>query len=342
MSELPAVLVLMGGESGEHDVSLRSGAAVVRNLPDAGFRPVPVVVGRDGRFTFPPEGPSLDLGEAVSRMRAVAPVAAFIAMHGPQGEDGKIQALFELMHLPYAGSDVYGSAVAMDKALAKAVYRAEGIPTPLAVTLTATEVAREGLDAAAKRVREALGVPVVVKTPRLGSSVGVSIVRKATDLGRHLAEALARDDRVLCEAFKKGRELTVPVLEDPDTGEPRALPVIEIRVKRAAFFDYETKYDPDATDEICPAPIPDDLAREVQAVAVKAHRALLLSGFSRTDFIVADDGAWVLETNTIPGLTEASLFPKACGVSGISFPKLLQGLVNRAILRTEAERKRTR
>jgi len=338
--ERPPVLVFMGGESAEHEVSLRSGAAVVRHLPAAGFEPVPVIVTRDGRYAFP--GPdlmcpaeSLDLGEAVGRIRSLDPVCAFLAMHGPFGEDGRMQALCDLMHLPHIGSDAIGSAVAMDKWLAKCVYRCAGIATPDAVFVD-PDLFRADPDAVVLEVVSRLGVPVVVKTTRLGSSVGVSIVRGREELADRIRDAL-KYGGAFCEAFHGGRELTVPVLEDEQTGEPRALPVIEIVVKAPGrFFDYTVKYDPALVDEVCPAEVEQGLARQVQDLAVRAHRALMLSGFSRSDFLVDERGVWILETNTIPGLTEVSLFPRSARVAGVSFPDLLRTLIRRAIARAES------
>ena len=335
----PVVLVMMGGESKEHDVSLRSGAAVVKNLPAAGFVPVPVVFGRDGRVALRPADNLqastawLPLGEAVTRMAVLQPVCAFIAMHGPFGEDGRVQALCDLMHVPHIGSDAIGSAVAIDKWLAKCVYRAHGIPTPDAELRVAADLDQPG---SVEGLLARFGLPCVVKTPRMGSSFGVTIPRSAEALAQSLDDALKLDPRVMIERFRAGRELTVPVLEDPVTGEPRALPVIEIVVKKARddeFFDYEVKYDPTRSDEVCPAQVPDDVARAAQELGVRAHRALMLSGFSRTDVIWDGDGLWVLETNTIPGLTEASLFPKAVAAAGSTFPEMLRTLVLGAMRR---------
>lgn len=339
----PIVIVFMGGESEEHEVSLRSGAAVVRAMPEAGFEPAPVVVTREGKFVFPPatnldwRGELVDLGEAVIRIRAMAPVCAFIAMHGPYGEDGRFQALCDLMHLPYVGSDVVGSAVAMDKWLAKAIYKNAGIPTPKAVLVDALLFRRQS-EHVLQQIENEIGLPCVVKTTRLGSSVGVAIAMDRDALKQKIEEALSYGG-AFCEAYHPGRELTVPVLEDCETGEPKALPVIEILVKgSAAFFDYRTKYDPALADEVCPAPIPRELESQVQQLAVKAHKALMLRGFSRTDFMVDAQGIWTLETNTIPGLTEVSLFPKAARVAGLSFADLVRALVKIALRERSSER----
>lgn len=334
MSSLPKVLVFLGGESTEHEISLRSGAAVVKHLPAAGYEPVPVVVTRQGHYRLPAAtdlgapGPDLSLGDALNRLEALHPEAAFIAMHGLFGEDGRIQALCDLMHVPHVGADVIGSAAAMDKWFAKAVYRASGVPTPDAVLLDGNQADDPGVLSAAV---DRLGLPIVVKSPRMGSSVGVYIAKTPETLAEHVASALRLGEHVLLETFRRGRELTVPVLEDPATGEPRALPVIEVRVLKHEFFDLQTKYDPSLNEELCPAPIPEDVAREVQRLGVLAHRALQLRGFSRTDFIWTGDAFWCLETNTIPGLTEASLFPKAAAVAGMSFPDLVGVLVRRAL-----------
>ena len=334
LPDRPCVVVFLGGASREHDVSLRSGAAVVRALPDAGFTPLPALVTREGRFAFPSaDDPSradgaVGLAEAVARIDAARPSCAFIAMHGLSGEDGRVQALCDWLHLPHVGADVIGSAVAIDKWFAKSVYAAEGIPTPDGVILHASDRASPGWE---RGVIGRIGLPCVVKASREGSSFGVQIVRRAEDLVAAVEACAGRDGRVLVEAFRQGRELTVPVLEDPVTGEPRALPVIEIVVKSHAFFDTESKYDPNLSEEVCPAPIPEAVAREVSRLGIAAHRALALSGFSRTDFIVDAEGPWVLETNTIPGLTEVSLFPKAAAVAGIPFARMVRLLVERAI-----------
>jgi D-alanine-D-alanine ligase len=331
---LPVVAVFLGGASREHDISLRSGTAVVRALPAAGFVPLPVLVTRDGRFAFPPvddptrsDGP-VTLSQAVAHLETCRPVCAFIAMHGLSGEDGRVQALCDWLHVPHIGADVIGSAVALDKWFSKSVYRASGIPTPDAVLLHAADRVAPGW---VRDVVSRIGLPFVVKASREGSSYGVAIVRESSEVESAVGSCAGRDGRVIIEAYRSGREFSVPVLEDPTSGEPRALPVIEIVVKSHEFFDLASKYDPTLSEEICPAPIPGDLAAEIQRLGVAAHRALALSGFSRTDVIVDDGGAWVLETNTIPGMTQTSLFPKAAAVAGIPFPEMVRTLVQRAI-----------
>lgn len=334
------VVVLMGGESTEHQVSLRSGLTVTKNLAKTQWQPVPVIVGRDGRFAFPKletfdlnqvdSLPYVELGAATSKIAALEPACVFLALHGLYGEDGRFQALCDLMRLPYVGADVIGSAVAMDKWLAKAVYNTHNIPTPDAVLLALDDLDPDGLWQ--DRVIDEIGLPCVVKAPRQGSSLGVYIVRQQAKLSDAVKEVFKLGDRVMIEAFCPGRELSVSVLEDPTTGRPKALAPIEIVVKKREFFDYEAKYDAAETDEICPAPIDEQQTKAVSRLAEAAHRALMLSGFSRSDFMLTASGELMtLETNTIPGLTDVSLFPKAAAVAGLSFPELVDGLVRQAI-----------
>jgi len=328
------VVVFLGGPSREHDVSLRSGAAVIRGLLEAGFRVLPVRVNRRGGFEFPPPGdpgapaPETPLPEALARIGEQRPVCAFPALHGVFGEDGRIQALCDWMGVPCVGSDVAGSSAALDKVFAKALFGTAGIPTPAFRVLETAGLPRPG---ELEEVVADLGLPLVAKVPREGSSFGVHLVQDLEGLRRLPWNEAG--GRWLLERYHAGREFTVPVLEDPETGSPEALPVIEIRVASHAFFDTESKYDPRLAQEICPAPIPEALSRRLQDLGIRAHRALALAGFSRTDFLVDESGPWALETNTIPGLTEVSLFPKAAAVAGIPFPDLVERLVRGAICR---------
>jgi len=340
------VLVVMGGRSGEHDVSLRSGASVLAGIDRERFTPCPVVVSRDNtRWTFahPFDGDGaegLTLDQAVRRIRKLAPAAAFLAMHGPYGEDGRVQSLFDLLDIPYVGSDHVASAVAMDKAHAKAVYRAVGIPTPRSLLLDVPrDPARAAAEAGelARRVAAAFPSPWVLKTPRLGSSVGIEIVDARAGLEGAVARVGALDGRLLVEEFVPGREFTAPVLDLLADGGARALPVIEIVVLKGAFFDYKVKYDGKLNREVCPAEITDELAARIQKVGVEAHRALGCRGISRTDVRVTPGGAlYVLETNTLPGLTDQSLFPKAARVAGISYGELVTRLLDDAVARGPA------
>ena len=251
---------------------------------------------------------------------------AFIALHGPWGEDGKIQGVLETFGIPYTGSGVLASALAMDKVMAKSVLAANGIDVPLGVVVT-----RE-------TDRPTIAPPAVVKPVENGSSVGVTMVDDVAGYPAAIAEALRYDRRALVEERITGIELTVGVIGPDD--ELQALPVIEIVPKRA-FFDYRAKYDSGASDEICPARVPDPVAKRAQALAVRAHRALGCRAISRLDLIWSPvtDRMVVLEVNTMPGMTANSLVPKAARVAGISFPDLVERLVGWALAAAEPHRR---
>jgi len=259
----------------------------------------------------------VDLWTAVDRL-AKDVDCVFIAMHGPFGEDGTFQAILSTRGIRYSGSDPVGAAISMDKVLSKRVYQAVGLLVPPFRVFRSNQCLKSPEDVA-EQVLVELGLPVVLKSPRLGSSFGISLVRDTASLVGQIGPIAKLGTHVLAEAFIRGRELTVPVLDGPSG--PHALPVIEILVHSHDFFDYESKYNPTLTDEICPARIPAELADQLSKQGVAAHEALMLQGFSRSDFIVTPEGrSYILETNAIPGLTEVSLFPKAAAAAGITFP----------------------
>jgi D-alanine-D-alanine ligase len=249
--------------------------------------------------------------------------AALIILHGPYGEDGTVQGLLELLDIPYQGSGVLGSALAMNKLVSKQLYEKWGIPVPPYVVI------RRGDAVTADWLLRRLDLPIVIKPVRGGSSIGMSIVRSAERLEQALAGAFAQDDAVLAESFIQGIEITGAVLGNASL---EALPLVEI-VPDAAyeFFDYEAKYKAGATQEICPARIGDALSEKAQSYAKMAHQALQCKGYSRTDMIVRGDAVFVLETNTIPGMTPTSLFPQAAQAAGISFGRLLDRLIELGI-----------
>jgi D-alanine-D-alanine ligase len=255
---------------------------------------------------------------------------AFVAIHGQWGEDGTIQGMLELLGIPYVGSGVLASALAMDKVMAKSVLAANGIEVPRGFVVDAA--AHRADPETTARAADDLGYPVVVKPVQQGSSFGVTIADGPAALPAAVDEALAYDDRVLVEERLEGTELTVGVIGPDD--DLLALPVIEIVSKRA-FFDYRAKYDPTLSEEICPARIPDSLAQRAQETATLAHRALGCRDLSRTDMIATLDGRLpVLEVNTIPGMTANSLLPKAARVAGIGFAELCSRLIELALARS--------
>ncbi len=301
--DMARVALLCGGRSAEREVSLKGGAAVRRALEARGHK-VKVF------------DPAEDLGALVEEASFFD--AAFLVLHGPGGEDGTIQGLLELLGLPYQGAGVLGSALAMDKFLAKKLYREAGLLVPLAVELKRGEPVAKALGR--------LGLPLVVKPVSQGSSVGMTIVEREKDLRSALETAFAVEERVLLEEYLEGRELTVGILGE----EP--LPVVEIKPGPGhRFFDYEAKYTPGATEEICPAPLPKHISQKAQEAALKAHEALRLRHYSRTDMILVGEDIYVLETNTIPGMTETSLLPLSAKVAGLSFEDLVERLLEMAL-----------
>ncbi|MFZ0242063.1 MAG: D-alanine--D-alanine ligase [Desulfobacterales bacterium] len=298
------VALLSGGISSEREVSLNSGNQVFGALDKQ-------------KYTVLRYDPKTDL----QRLVADAPKidAALIILHGPYGEDGTIQGLLELLNVPYQGSGVLGSAVAMNKLVSKQLYQQVGLPVPAYLALKGSEA----IDAAAIAAR--LGLPVVVKPVQGGSSVGMSIVRSEKDLPEAIKKAFAYDTTVLVEAYIDGIEITGGVLGN---SAPEALPLIEIIPdKRHEFFDYEAKYTAGLTEEICPARIDAALTEKARTYAVMAHEVLGCRGYSRTDMMLKGRDLFVLETNTIPGMTATSLFPQAAAAAGLPFGRLLDRLI---------------
>ncbi len=268
---------------------------------------------------------------ALSVRPGAAPIdVAFIALHGPYGEDGTLQGMLDLLGVPYVGSGTLASALAMDKAMAKRVLAADGIPVPDGIVVERCDYEQEP-----DRALEGAPIPAVVKPSREGSSIGMSLVSEQSELPAALRTAFVSDSRVLIEERLEGTELSVGLIGNR---ELLALPVIEIVSKRE-FFDYEAKYDASLCDEICPARVTEAVAREAQTLAEASHRALGCRGFSRVDLIQDRRGLVVLEVNTLPGMTINSLLPKAAATAGIPFHELLDRLVGLALEgRTEPRR----
>lgn len=296
------VAVLLGGISNEREISLKSGRQIVKNLDRKRYR---VTI----------YDPKTQLMRLIKDAKAKKIDLAFNALHGRGGEDGSIQGLLEWLQVPYTGSGVMASALAMDKDRSKMIYRENGIPTPPSLMVERADISL---------IQKKLGARIVIKPNADGSSVGVS-VNPAKSKWKKLIEArIRKEGSCLIEAFREGRELTVGVLGD------KTLPIIEI-IPKKAFFDFEAKYTPGMSDEICPAPIPAAIAKKAQELALKAHHALGCRGYSRTDMIWGKNGIEVLETNTLPGMTETSLLPLAAKTDGIPFPKLLDRMIGLAI-----------
>lgn len=299
------IALVAGGISGEREVSL-SGAVSVEKALDL------------EKFMVRRYDPATDL----ARLAADAPEIdfAFILLHGLYGEDGTMQGFLDLLGLPYQGSGVLGSAVAMDKQLAKELYALNDLP------VADSHIISGGDKIDSKELINRFGLPVVIKPVHEGSSLGLSLAQSEEELLEGIERALRHDTHVMVEKYIKGRELTVGVLGN-DELEP--LPVIEIVPgEEFSFFDYDAKYKPGATEEICPARISEDATKLAQHYAVNAHKVLRLRGYSRTDMIMTEEGSlYLLETNTIPGMTATSLMPQAAAAHGLMFPQFLERLV---------------
>ena len=302
------VALLAGGKSAEREVSLKSGEQVYQTLDKERYE----------ILRYDPRDDLLRLARDSERIDV-----ALIILHGRLGEDGTIQGFLESLSIPYHGSKVLGSAVAMNKIFSKRLYAQAGLPVSPYVIADRLDSPNSGW------IARELGLPCVVKPENEGSSIGLSIVRQEQQLGDALEKAWRFDRRCLVEKYVSGTEITVAVLGN-DTLE--ALPLVEIIPDdKYDFFDYEAKYTPGATREICPARLPQDLTEKAQDYAKRAHLALGCRGYSRTDMIVDANEAYVLETNTIPGMTQTSLFPQAAAAAGISFSALLDRLIALAL-----------
>ncbi len=329
-----SVGVLMGGCSLEHEVSLRSGEGVTRALAASGYRVVSITILKGGKWQIAHEHP-LPVFDALTQLKEYCLSCIFIALHGPNGEDGRLQGMFDVLGYPYTGSGCAASALSIDKPRAKDVISAAGIPTAPKFCVSAQEW-HHNQTAIVNHTLDCMGFPVVIKSPSQGSSCGMSIPRTQHDFIRDMNEILPLEGAVMVEAYIHGLEVTCSVLDTIREKHPRALPVTEIRPKQSDFFDYYSKYTPGATSEITPAHIGDSLTTHVQELAVAAHRALGCRSWSRSDFILSEEGPIWLEVNTLPGLTETSLFPQAAAVAGISYNELIVLLTEDAIERHKA------
>ncbi len=298
--------VLLGGLSSERDVSLRSGAAVSKALRGLGYDVVEIDVGRD----------------LAARLAAEKVEVAFIALHGRYGEDGCVQGLLECLDIPYTGSGVLASSLGMDKVFAKQIFIAHGIPTPPYRAFSSKEEALAAVDALP------FGLPAVVKPSREGSSVGVHLCKTREAYLAAVEDVAGRAGTILVEQYIKGREVQGGVLDN------EALGVIEVVAARE-FYDYQAKYQSGGTTQyLFPAPLPPEQYARVNEVCLGAHRALGCSGGSRSDVILTPAGdVYLLETNTLPGMTESSLLPKIAAGQGIDFPALCERLLQGATVK---------
>ena len=306
-----SVALLAGGWSAEREVSLKSGEAVYQALdPD--------------RYRVTRYDPKDDLIRLIQDKEKID--LALVLLHGRFGEDGRIQGFLDLLGIPFVGSGVLPSALALNKRIAKEIYRRYGLNVPEEVIITREE------NVYLSDIIDKLGESLVVKPVSEGSSLGMSLCHSKDALAQGIELAFQYDREIMVEQYIKGREVTGCVLGNSVL---EALPLVEIRPRQEhLFFDYEAKYTPGATEEICPAPLPEDRTEEAQACAKKAHNALMCEVWSRTDMILQDEKIFVLETNTIPGMTETSLVPLAARAAGMSLSNLLDRLIDLSLEKT--------
>ena len=344
------VAVICGGRSSEHEVSCISAGGVISAIDRSKFEPILIGITKGGHWVLLPEDSSLtisdgNLPEVVdSAQRVVVDVAGFSVagkdlkidlvfplLHGPYGEDGTIQGLLEMANLPYVGSGVLASAVAMDKSFAKPIFSAQEMATVAGIVLKANQwLADPG--SVLEQVKK-LGYPVFVKPARGGSSRGTSKVHSETELATAIETALQFDPKVMIEEAIVGSEIECAVLEI--AGEPQASVVGRISIDpKFEFYDFEAKYLDGATSIELPAAIPPGIAEEIRTTAIKAFQALGCSGLARVDFFLTDTGKIIInELNTMPGFTATSVFPKMWQASGVSYTEVISHLIEGALLR---------
>ncbi|MBW1944533.1 MAG: D-alanine--D-alanine ligase [Deltaproteobacteria bacterium] len=306
------IALLAGGRSGEREVSLRSGEAVYLALDPA-------------KYNVTRYDPRDDLARLIREREDID--LAFVLLHGKFGEDGRMQGFLDLLDIPFVGSGVLSSALSMNKKMAKGIYRRAGLTVAEDIVIT------RGTAIGADEIIEKLGEFLVVKPVAEGSSLGISLCRTKEALQKGIGLAFQHDREVMVEQYIKGTEVTGCVL---GTTSLTALPLVEIRPSAEyAFFDYEAKYIPGATEEICPAPLPKDHTERAQSCAKAAHSALMCDVWSRTDMILKDEEIFILETNTIPGMTENSLVPRAARAAGMSLSDFVDRLIQLSLEKTQ-------
>jgi D-alanine-D-alanine ligase len=314
------VAVLKGGSSLERQVSLRSGGRVEDALERLGHEVVPIDVGSD----------------LISRLRSAAPDAAFVAMHGRDGEDGTVQELLEILGIPYTGSGVLACSRTIDKVLTKHLLIEAGLPTPEFFSFNETAFERLGAAQTLPAIEERLDFPIVVKPAHGGSALGIKFARTAGDVPGALVSAFSYDDRVLLERHVAGRDLAVSIVEGPDG--PVALPVVEALPQGEDFYDFEARYEIGRTRFVCPAELTREATVRAQEIALAVYRVLGCFGFGRVDLMLEEPSGelYVLEANAIPGLTETSLLPQAADAADMDFDHLIARVLQLAFERRAA------
>ncbi|PIV51700.1 D-alanine--D-alanine ligase [Candidatus Falkowbacteria bacterium CG_4_9_14_3_um_filter_36_9] len=304
------IALLMGGISGERKISLKTGAKIYTTLDK-------------NKYEICKYDPKHDLKIFINDTLNKKFDLVFPALHGPFGEDGRLQGMLDMMGMPYVFSGCLASALAMDKAKAKIIARNSGINVGRDIILNNNDSYN------IKKIIKKLSLPIFIKPLLSGSSVGISMAKNDKDLQKGILNAFKFGNKILLEEFINGRELTVPIIGNP----PESLPVIEIKPKISQWFDYKAKYKKGGTEEICPAHIPNNIKKEIQLLGIKIFKAVGCKDLARADFIWSkiDNKLYFLEINTIPGMTDASLTPQSAKVAGLDFGQFLDKLIETAL-----------
>jgi len=321
--------VLMGGPSSEREVSLVTGQAVLNGLDKTKYKAVAIEMTKDCKFNMF-VGKKKVAVDFVNKHRNYFDII-FIALHGSPGEDGGVQGLFETLGIKYTGPGVLASALAMNKVFAGQIYLVNHLPHPEFINVKKEGWKKYSVEVL-KEVKEKIGYPCVVKPVDQGSAVGVSIVQNEKELVTAFNKTVNKYPWLMVQKFIKGQEGTCGVVEK--NGQMIPLPPTHIKPNLGSFYDYKSKYKAGGSTHICPADFSQEINERMQVLAQMAHKALRCVGMSRTDMFVEDNGnIWIIETNTIPGMTATSLFPESAKAAGISFPKLLDMVVTSGLKR---------
>ncbi|RUS46949.1 D-alanine--D-alanine ligase [Cohnella sp. AR92] len=296
--------VIMGGISSEREISLQTGNEMIRHLEQSRYTAIPIVIDRRS--------------DLIEQVRQAGIDLALLALHGQFGEDGTVQGCLETLGIPYTGSGILASSLCMNKQLSKMLLKAAGVWVPSGLVW-------HGMDDYDPQAVERIGYPVIVKPNTGGSSIGVQLVRQEKELLAAVQEAFAMDRTILIESYVNGTEITCSILD----GE--VLPIIGIQAARSDWFDFQSKYEDGGADEKV-IPLPSEMERRVREAALASYRLLQCKVYARIDMILSQDGPYVLEVNTLPGMTANSLLPKSAAAAGIAFPQLLERIMDVSLL----------
>lgn len=322
----------MGGPSAEREISLITGKAVFDNLDRKKYIPAQIIMAKDSTFDLVLKNKKTRKLDFVNKDRKLFDII-FIALHGTPGEDGTLQGLFEMLKIPYTGPETLSSALCMNKVYAAQIYIVNGLPTPKFVHFKKSGW-KEQKKKVLEDVKSKIGYPVVLKPVDQGSAVGVTIVKNEVELVRAVDKTIKKFPWLMAQTFIRGKEATCGILEKD--GQVMSLPPTHIIANAGEFYDYKSKYGKGGSTHVCPADFPEEINKGIERLAILAHKALGCRGMSRTDIFYADnakpgENLFILETNTIPGMTPVSLFPEAAGKAGIGFSEMLDLIIEASV-----------